>query len=87
MKKGSGYRRTGHAPGLAWLTLLFCLTSELARQGAPVWAVELQGTHYDAGDRAGYVNAFVDAALRREDVGPRVRAHLKEIGWRAPGER
>jgi outer membrane protein assembly complex protein YaeT len=35
MKKGSGYRRTGHAPGLAWLTLLFCLASELARgQGA-----------------------------------------------------
>ena len=70
--------------GEIWLT---DAVSELARQGAPVWAVEFQGTHYDAGDRAGYINAFIDAALRREDVAPRVRAHLKKIGWRAPGER
>src|SRR6478736_5649797 len=35
MKQGSGYRRIGHASALVWLTLLFCLTSELARgQGA-----------------------------------------------------
>jgi UTP--glucose-1-phosphate uridylyltransferase len=61
--------------------------SEMARQGAPVWAVELQGTRYDAGDKVGYVNAFIDAALQREDVAPLVRAHLKELGWRAPGER
>jgi UTP--glucose-1-phosphate uridylyltransferase len=70
--------------GEIWLT---DAVSEMARQGAPVWAVELQGTSYDTGDRVGYVNAFIDAALRREDVAPMVRAHLKEIGWRAPGER
>ena len=70
--------------GEIWLT---SAVSELARQGAPVWAVELQGRRYDTGDRVGYVNAFIDAALRREDVAPLVRAHLKEIGWRAPGER
>ncbi len=70
--------------GEIWLT---DAVSELARQGAPVWAVELQGRRYDTGDRVGYVNAFIDAALRREDVAPLVRAHLKEIGWRAPGER
>ncbi len=70
--------------GEIWLT---DAVSEMARQGAPVWAVELQGTRYDAGDKVGYVNAFIDAALRREDVAPLVRAHLKEIGWRAPGER
>ena len=61
--------------------------SELARAGAPVWAVELQGARYDTGDRQGYVKAFIDAALRREDVAPLLRAHLKELGWRAPGER
>jgi UTP--glucose-1-phosphate uridylyltransferase len=61
--------------------------SELARQGAPVWAVELQGTRYDTGDKFGYVKAFIDAALRREDLAPLVRAHLKQGGWRAPGER
>ena len=26
-------------------------------------------------------------ALRRDDVGPELRAHLKQAGWRAPGER
>jgi UTP--glucose-1-phosphate uridylyltransferase len=61
--------------------------SELARQGAPVWAVELQGIRYDTGDKLGYVKAFIDAALRREDLAPLLRAHLKESGWRAPGER
>jgi UTP--glucose-1-phosphate uridylyltransferase len=70
--------------GEIWLT---DAVSELARQGAPVWAVELQGERYDTGDKVGYVKAFVDAALRREDVGPELRAHLKLAGWRAPGER
>jgi UTP--glucose-1-phosphate uridylyltransferase len=70
--------------GEIWLT---DAVSELARAGAPVWAVELQGTRYDTGDKVGYVRAFVDGALRRDDVGPQLRAHLKEAGWRAPGER
>jgi len=70
--------------GEIWLT---DAVSELAREGAPVWAVELQGARYDTGDKLGYVTAFVDAALRRADVAPHLRAHLKEIGWRAPGER
>jgi UTP--glucose-1-phosphate uridylyltransferase len=75
--------RPGHG-GEIWLT---DAVSELARQGAPVWAVELNGIRYDTGDRSGYVQAFVDAALQREDVAPRIRAHLKELGWRAPDER
>jgi UTP--glucose-1-phosphate uridylyltransferase len=70
--------------GEIWLT---DAVSEMARGGAPVWAVELQGTRYDTGDRVGYAKAFIDAALRREDLAPLLRAHLKEAGWRAPGER
>jgi UTP--glucose-1-phosphate uridylyltransferase len=70
--------------GEIWLT---DAVSEMARQGAPVWAVELAGTRYDTGDKLGYVKAFIDAALRREDLAPQVRAYLKESGWRAPGER
>ena len=70
--------------GEIWLT---DAVSELARQGAPVWAVQLEGTRYDTGDRAGYVKAFVDAALAREDLAPALRAHLKELGWRGPGDR
>jgi UTP--glucose-1-phosphate uridylyltransferase len=50
-----------------------------------VWAVELTGDRYDAGDRAGYVMAFVDQALGRDDVGPALREHLRTRGWRPPG--
>jgi len=51
----------------------------------PVWAVELAGDRYDAGDRSGYVTAFVDQALARDDVGPALRDHLRQRGWRPPG--
>jgi UTP--glucose-1-phosphate uridylyltransferase len=51
----------------------------------PVWAVELAGDRYDAGDRAGYVTAFVDQALARDDVGPGLHDHLRKRGWRSPG--
>ena len=51
----------------------------------PVWAVELAGDRYDAGDRSGYVAAFVDQALARDDVGPALRDHLRQRGWRPPG--
>jgi UTP--glucose-1-phosphate uridylyltransferase len=67
--------------GEVWLT---DAVAELARQGAPVWAVELKGQRYDCGDKIGYVNAFVDAALGRNDTGPAVRAHLEGHGWKAP---
>jgi UTP--glucose-1-phosphate uridylyltransferase len=67
--------------GEIWLT---DAVSVLARDGAPVWAVELQGLRYDTGDKLGYVTAFIDAALRRGDLAPAVRAHLKELGWKGP---
>lgn len=51
----------------------------------PVWAVELEGDRYDAGDRSGYVAAFVDQALARDDTGPALRDHLRQRGWRPPG--
>jgi len=70
--------------GEVWLT---DAVAELARQGAPVWAVELTGQRYDCGDKIGYVNAFMDAALGREDTGPALRAHLEGLGWKAPRDR
>lgn len=67
--------------GEIWLT---DAVSALARSGAPVWAVEMEGIRYDAGDKLGYVTAFLDAALGREDTAPAVRAHLEKLGWRPP---
>jgi UTP--glucose-1-phosphate uridylyltransferase len=70
--------------GEIWLT---DAVSVLAREGAPVWAVELQGLRYDTGDKLGYVTAFIDAALRHGDLAPAVRAHLTGLGWKVPGQR
>ena len=67
--------------GEIWLTDAVSL---LAREGGTVWAVEFKGRRYDAGDKIGYVTAFVDAALGRKDTGPAVREHLKTLGWRPP---
>lgn len=71
MKPGRG--------GEIWLT---DAVSELAKQGAPVWAVEMAGVRYDTGDKIGYVTAVLDAILGREDTGPAARKHLERLGWR-----
>jgi UTP--glucose-1-phosphate uridylyltransferase len=67
--------------GEIWLTDAI---AELAREGAPIWAVELQGHRYDTGDKVGYVTAFLDAALGRDDTAPAAREHLKSLGWTPP---
>lgn len=46
-------------------------------QAEPVWAYEFEGERFDAGDRLGYAQAFISAALERPDlVG--LRAWLEE---------
>ncbi|HZP95638.1 MAG TPA: UTP--glucose-1-phosphate uridylyltransferase [Candidatus Limnocylindria bacterium] len=67
--------------GEIWLTDAI---AQLAREGAPVWAVEIDGQRYDTGDRAGYVAAFLDAALGRDDTSEAAREHLESLGWRPP---
>ena len=71
-------------PGRGGEIWLVDAVNALAAQ-EPVWAVELAGDRYDAGDRAGYVTAFVDQALGRDDVGPGLHDHLRRRGWRSPG--
>ncbi|HKW78601.1 MAG TPA: sugar phosphate nucleotidyltransferase [Candidatus Limnocylindria bacterium] len=68
--------------GEIWLT---DAVSTLARDGGTVWAVELKGQRYDAGDKTGYITAFIDAMLGRDDVAPIAREHLKTLGWTPPG--
>jgi UTP--glucose-1-phosphate uridylyltransferase len=43
-----------------------------------VYAYEFEGERYDAGDRAGYVKAFVSAALARPDIGSEVREWIRQ---------
>ncbi len=64
-----------HPPGRGGEIWLSEAVSVLA-QRSPVYAYEFEGERYDAGDRAGYVKAFIRAALERPDIGPEIRAWL-----------
>ena len=59
--------------GEIWLT---DAVSELALR-APVHAYEFEGDRYDAGDRAGYVKAFIASALARPDIGDDLREWIR----------
>ena len=53
--------------------------SSLLRAGEPVYACRFQGARFDAGDRLGFLMATVNAALKREDIGPSFRRYLERI--------
>lgn len=76
----------GTAPGRGGEIWLADAVTLLAGS-APVWGRELSGRRYDAGDRLGYVAAFVDRALERPDTGPALREHLRRAGWTPPSAR
>lgn len=42
---------------------------------------EFEGTRYDAGQKLGFLKATVDLALKRTDLGPGLREHLKTRGF------
>jgi UTP--glucose-1-phosphate uridylyltransferase len=44
-----------------------------------VYGYTFEGRRYDAGDKAGMLQATVDFALKRSDVGPALREHLKQV--------
>ena len=48
-------------------------------EGFPFYAVQLDGTRHDAGDKLGFLIATVEFALKREDLGADFRAYLKTL--------
>jgi UTP--glucose-1-phosphate uridylyltransferase len=44
-----------------------------------VYGYTFEGRRYDAGDKAGMLEATVDFALKRADLGPGLRAYLKKL--------
>jgi UTP--glucose-1-phosphate uridylyltransferase len=45
----------------------------------PVYGLKFEGSRYDAGDKAGFLKATVEFALRRPDLGPGFREYLKGL--------
>lgn len=45
-----------------------------------VYGYSFEGRRYDAGDKLGLLTATVDYALKRDDLGPQLREHIKALG-------
>jgi UTP--glucose-1-phosphate uridylyltransferase len=45
----------------------------------PFYAVKLEGTRHDAGDKLGFLMATVQYALKRNDLGNDFREYLKTL--------
>jgi UTP--glucose-1-phosphate uridylyltransferase len=57
------------------------ITDAMARliKKRPLYAVRLEGTRHDAGDKLGFLIATVDYALKRADLGEAFREHLRSL--------
>lgn len=42
-----------------------------------LYGYEVEGRHYDTGDKLGFIKATIDFALARPDIGPELKAYLK----------
>ncbi len=42
-----------------------------------IYGLELEGARYDTGDKLGFLQATIDYALEREDLGPKLREFMK----------
>jgi len=51
----------------------------MLKEGKPFYAVKLEGTRHDAGDKLGFLIATVEFALKRQDLGTEFREYLKNL--------
>jgi UTP--glucose-1-phosphate uridylyltransferase len=49
-------------------------------QDEKVYGYRFEGKRYDAGDKLGMLTATIDFALKREDLGPKIKAHIQSLG-------
>jgi UTP--glucose-1-phosphate uridylyltransferase len=55
----------------------------LLKKGRPYYAVKLEGTRHDAGDKLGFLIATVEYALKNENLGAEFRDYLKSLNLSA----
>lgn len=58
---------------------LQAMAAKPAEEGGGVHAVVFRGRRYDTGDKLSYIKAVVTLAVDREDLGPDLRAWLKDF--------
>ena len=74
------------APGRGGEIQLTDALATLVERGEPVHGVVFSGRRYDTGDRLDYLKAVVRLASERDDLGPPVRAFLREFVAGLPPE-
>ncbi len=47
----------------------------------PLYGYEIEGKRYDTGDKIGFLQATVDFALKRKDVGPALKNYLRGLDF------
>jgi UTP--glucose-1-phosphate uridylyltransferase len=67
------------APGRGGEIQLTDALATLVERGEPVHGVVFSGRRYDTGDRLDYLKAVVQLASERDDLGPPMRAFLREF--------
>jgi UTP--glucose-1-phosphate uridylyltransferase len=50
---------------------------QMLDEGHGYYACEIDGTYHDTGNKLEYVKTVIDFALERDDIGPELRAHLR----------
>ncbi|KKU78677.1 MAG: UTP-glucose-1-phosphate uridylyltransferase [Candidatus Peregrinibacteria bacterium GW2011_GWA2_47_7] len=48
----------------------------------PLYGVEIEGERYDCGDKLGFLKATIHFALKRKDIGPALKKHLKGLDFK-----
>lgn len=51
----------------------------MVRSGRPVYGIAVNGRRYDVGDRLGFLQATVEFALKRKDIGPEFARYLQDL--------
>ncbi|MGZ4655966.1 MAG: UTP--glucose-1-phosphate uridylyltransferase [Blastococcus sp.] len=74
------------APGRGDEIQLTDALATLVERGQPVHGVVFSGRRYDTGDRLDYLKAVVRLASERDDLGPPMRAFLREFVAELPAE-
>jgi UTP--glucose-1-phosphate uridylyltransferase len=74
------------APGRGGEIQLTDALATLVERGTPVHGVVFSGRRYDTGDRLDYLKAVVRLATERDDLGPPLRAWLREFVAELPAE-
>lgn len=45
----------------------------------PIYGYEVEGRRYDTGDKLGFLQATIDFALKRKDLGPQLKKYLRQL--------